>query len=170
MVIHQKIIIERKYCIQVNDFRSPIFRSAVGIPHGSVISPVLCNVYTSDSVSGIVNNHGKSVETSIWDSDYSIRSFCESIKQDVLIEKVGFCKWNMSTKKTEVMVRPWDGKQLTEDIIIKYYGAVLNTTCTKPKKKLGIVLDSNLIFKEHIQDKTNAGFVAWRDLDSSCGK
>ena len=53
-----------------------------------------------------------------------------------------------------------------EHVVVKYDGAVLNTACTKTKKKLGIVLDSNLIFMEHIQDKTKAGFVAWRDIDS----
>ena len=48
---------DRKYYIQVNNFKSPMFCSAVGIPQGSVISPVLCNLYTSDSMENIINNH-----------------------------------------------------------------------------------------------------------------
>ena len=54
MVIHQKILLK-----EIIVFKAPIFRSAVGIPQGSVISPVLCNMYTSDSVPDIVNNHAE---------------------------------------------------------------------------------------------------------------
>ena len=37
---------------------------------------------------------------------------------------------------------------------------------TKSEKVLGIVLDSNLTFKEHIQEKTKAGYATLRRLDS----
>ena len=32
--------------MKVNGYTSPVYVSAVGIPQRSVISPVLCNVYT----------------------------------------------------------------------------------------------------------------------------
>ena len=67
----------RKYYIQVNDFKSPIFQSAVGMPQGLVISPVLCNVYTSHSMSNIMNNHAEFAgDTSVWNSDSSINQAC----------------------------------------------------------------------------------------------
>ena len=37
---------------------------------------------------------------------------------------------------------------------------------TGSKKVLGVVLDSLLNFKDHIQEKTKTGFVALRSLDS----
>ena len=74
-----------------------------------------------------------------------------------MTEKVRCCRWNMSiaAEKTEVMVLTWDGKEVSENVVVKYDGAVLKTT--KVKKILGIALDSNPTLKEHIKEKTKAG-------------
>ena len=64
MVDIKNLIIYRKYYIQVNDYKLPIFQSIVGIPQCSVISPVLCNMYTTDSMSNIVNNHAEFADDS----------------------------------------------------------------------------------------------------------
>ena len=52
---------------------------------------------------------------------------------------------------------------MSENVVVKYDGAVLKTT--KVKKILGIVLDSYLTFKEHIKEK-KAGFKALRGLEN----
>ena len=44
----KNFLCDREYYIRVNDFKSPTYKSAVGIPQGSVISPALCNLYTHD--------------------------------------------------------------------------------------------------------------------------
>ena len=46
----KNFVTERKYYIRLNNYKSELYQSAVGIPQGSVISPVLCNLYTSDSI------------------------------------------------------------------------------------------------------------------------
>ena len=43
----KNFVTERKYYIRVNNYKSQLYQSAVGILQGSVISPVLCNLYTS---------------------------------------------------------------------------------------------------------------------------
>ena len=43
---------DRKYYIMVNEYKSEVYTSKVGIPQGSVISPNLCNLYTSDAMEG----------------------------------------------------------------------------------------------------------------------
>ena len=53
----RNFLTERKYYIQVNNYKLQVYQSAVGIPQGSVISPVLCNLYTSDSMDGLQSNH-----------------------------------------------------------------------------------------------------------------
>ena len=134
----------------MNDFKSHIFQSAVGIPQGSVISPVLCNVYTSDSMSNIVINHAEFADdTSVKNSDSSINQACGSVNKGLVTEKVWCCHWNMSiaAEKTEVMVLPWDSKEVSEEIVVKYDRAVLKTTKVKI---LEMVLDNNLTFKEQI--------------------
>ena len=55
----KNFIIDRKYCIQVNDFKSPIFQSTIGISQG--------NMYATDSMSNIVNNHAEFTNaSSVW--------------------------------------------------------------------------------------------------------
>ena len=65
-----------------------------------------------------------------------------------MTEKVWCCRWNMSiaAEKTEVIVLAWDGNAVSEDVVVKYDGAVLKTA--NVKKILGIVLDSNLTLEE----------------------
>ena len=59
VINRKKVLLDRQYYIKVNDYKSPTYKSAVGIPQGSVISPVLCYVYTGD---GTVEVKGLHVE------------------------------------------------------------------------------------------------------------
>ena len=51
-----------------------------------------------------------------------------------------------------------------EDDVVECGGEKLKVTGSK--KELGVVIDSPLNFKDHIQEKTRAGFAALRSLDS----
>ena len=56
---------------------------------------------------------------------------------------------SIAAEKTEVMVLPWDGKEVSEEIVAKYDRAVLKTTKVKILK---MVLDNNLTSKEEIKE------------------
>ena len=88
----KNFLLDRKYYIRVNEYKSPVFQSAVGIPQGSVISPVLCNLYTSDLLTSASCKHAEFADdASLWISDSSISSACRSLNEDLLkIEK--WCK------------------------------------------------------------------------------
>ncbi|MEW8546767.1 MAG: reverse transcriptase domain-containing protein [Candidatus Thiodiazotropha sp.] len=163
----KNFLLDRHYYIKVNEYKSPVFKSAVGIPQGSVISPVLCNLYTSDSLELVDNKHAEFADdASLWTSDSSVRNACSSLNQDLNTVEKWCTKWNMSIapEKTEVMVFTHNGKIPEEQANVKYGGETLKVTDSK--KILGIVLDNNLNFKNHIQEKTKAGFSALRSLDS----
>ena len=102
----------------------------------------------------------------IWSSGASIKNACDIVNQNLDMMKNWCDKWNMSiaADKTEVLVFPYDGKQPEETVSVKYGEELLKVT--NSKKVLGIVLDSCLNFKEHIQEKTKAGFAALRSIDS----
>ena len=55
----RNFLTDQKYFIKVNEYMSPVYQSAVGIPQGTVISPVLCNMYTSDTMEGIDGKHAE---------------------------------------------------------------------------------------------------------------
>ena len=47
---------DRKFYLRVNDETSEWMTSKVGIPQGSVLSPLLCNLYTIDAMENVVQN------------------------------------------------------------------------------------------------------------------
>ena len=69
----------------------------------------------------------------------------------------------IAADKTEVMIFPWDGRQPVEPVSIKYGEVQLKVTSSK--KVLGVILDSSLNFKDHVPEKTKAGFAAIRGID-----
>ena len=105
-------------------------------------------------------------DATVLNSDESIKGACKKANKDLVEEEKWCKKWNMSVAadKTEVMAVPFDGKELDEPIRVYMGGELLKVV--KTKKILGITLDDKLSFKEHIQEKTKAGFGALRSIDS----
>ena len=52
-------VTDRKYSLRVNEEKSDWVVSSIGIPQGSVLSPLLCNIYTSDSMDNLSSNHNE---------------------------------------------------------------------------------------------------------------
>lgn len=71
---------------------------------------------------------------------------------------------SIAPEKTEVLVFPDNGKVPEEQGNVEYEGETLKLS--ESKKIPGIVLDSNLTLKNHIQGKSKAGFSILRCLDS----
>ena len=105
-------------------------------------------------------------DATVLNKDESIKGACKKANKDLAEEEKWCEKWNMSVAadKTEVMAVPFDGKELDEPVRVYMGGELLKVV--KTKKILGITLDDKLSFKEHIQEKTKAGFGALRSLDS----
>ena len=81
-----------------------MYQSAVGIPQGSVISPVLCNLYTSDSMDGVQSNHTEYADdSSVWTSDESLKVAAGVVSENLVTKKKWYGRWNMliAADKTE---------------------------------------------------------------------
>ena len=62
-------VTDRKYSLSVNDEKSDWVVSSVGIPQGSVLSPSLCNLYTSDAMKKLLSNHcAYADDNTVWKS------------------------------------------------------------------------------------------------------
>ena len=59
LLLLHNYLTDRQYCLHVNDGVSEWITSKVGILHGAVLSPLLCNLYTSDSMDEITFYHTK---------------------------------------------------------------------------------------------------------------
>ena len=158
---------DQSYYIRVNDFKSQTFRSTVGIPQGSVISPPLCNLYTHDSMEGIEGKHAAYADdTNVWSSHKNIIEVGESTNRDLNLRVKPWCrKCNMSVAadKTDALVITPDVEP-TNMIDIKLGEETLKVV--KSKKVLGVVIDNQLNFHEHVQERVKAGFRALKSLDS----
>ena len=65
----RNFLMDRKYYIKVDEYKSDVYTSKVGIPQGSVIRPNLCNLYTSDAMEGIEGEHAEYADDNcVWDN------------------------------------------------------------------------------------------------------
>ena len=93
----KNFIMDRMYYLKVNDYTSQLFMSTVGIPQGSVISPTLCNMYTSDFTEGMVSDHAEYADDNgVWKSDKSLVIANAVVNRDVHIGENWCLNWNMS--------------------------------------------------------------------------
>ena len=119
-------LLDRQYCIKVNGYKSPTYKSAVVIPQESVISPVLCNLYTGDAMEGVKGLHAEVAEdATVVNSDSTVSGACEKANYDLKVEGKWCRSWNMSAlDKTEVMIISFDGKEVEEQVRV-YMGEKL---------------------------------------------
>ncbi|XP_053379939.1 uncharacterized protein LOC123561196 [Mercenaria mercenaria] len=158
---------DRHYYIKVNNMKSETMTSTVGIPQGSVLSPTLCNLYTSDSMEAVTGRHTEYADDAgLWNSDHSVETAV--LKTNLDLEKITrWCdQWNMriAPEKTEVLVfgKNRDNLDQTNTHIFLKNKEI---TVSKSKKVLGIIIDDNLKFEQHIKEKTAAGFGALKSID-----
>ena len=150
----RNFLTDRRYFMKVNGYTSTVFVSAVGIPQGSVISPVLCNVYTSDAMEGIEGGHAEFADDNcVWNSYVSL--LIAFIKTNGDLSKMdGWClKWNMSIapEKTDVLLfTPGSGEEIKDDDVNVEMGG-MKLKRVKSKKILGVVVDDKLSFNDHIK-------------------
>ena len=56
----------------------------MGIPQDSVISPILCNLYTNDSMNEVEGNYTECADdATLWSSNSSLVKACEMINRDM---------------------------------------------------------------------------------------
>ena len=82
MFLHNYVT-DRKYSLSVNDEKSDWVVSSVGIPQGSVLSPSLCNLYTSDAMEKLMSNHCEYADdNTVWKSGDNLEVLAKEISED----------------------------------------------------------------------------------------
>ena len=160
LLLLKSYLTDREQCVVVGESRSEPKILHCGVPQGSVLGPVLFTVYTSTFAS-LLNAHGVDYHFYADDSQLYIR--VENIQEakDRLISLLSDIKIWMAKRKLKLN----DGK--TEIMVIK--GNLRNTIETdfgdvtfedtqlvpcENAKNLGVVLDSSLNFRSHIDSVT----------------
>ena len=158
---------DKKYYIKVNEYKSEVYTSKVGIPQGSVISHNLCNLYTSETMEGTEGEHAEYVDDNcIWEDGEILVKEIVKMNKDLKIGLKWCRMWNtlIAPEKTEVMIfTPGNEIMRLEEKKVECDGKILKTV--KSKRILGITVDDKLSFHEHIANKTKSAFSALRGID-----
>ncbi len=125
------------------------FTTTIGVPQGAVISPILFIVYIRKLSTTVASSIKFADDVTCWITHVDVSQACRNMENELTQINKWCCRWRMkiSTRKTEVMC--FNRSQHTP-IHVKLNGHTL--TQVKSKKCLGVTLDEQLSFGEHIEN------------------
>jgi len=137
-------------CI-VNTHTGNWYQTHIGLPQGSVISPILFNIFIKDMFSKVSADKCKFADdATIWHTNSDKKIIEENLQEDMNKILKWSRQWRMkiSRDKTEFCVFSRE-KQDKETIKLRIDNQQLKYN--KNPKVLGMILDEQLIFNEHLE-------------------
>jgi hypothetical protein len=140
-----------QYCT-MNNVKSTELRVKCGVPQGSILGPLLFLLYIND-LGPILHNMNPILfadDTNLITSSTSLLSLEQKINLEIpkLINWLHTNRLSLNIKKTHIMIFGPSNKKQNHHIHISIEGEVLQIV--QSTKFLGIILDKNLNWKEHI--------------------
>ena len=148
-------LVGRLIQVNVNNFFSNQINPKVGVPQGSVLSPLLFLIYVNDLPAPHHNQNSLSQfadDTAQWAFSLNVRFAAKLLQQDLLKLAMWCAKWRiqLNPEKTKVIIFSMSILARKTELNLKLYGETLKI---HPQVKfLGITFDSQLNFKKHFED------------------
>ena len=148
-------LVGRLIQVNVNNFFSNQINPKVGVPQGSVLSPLLFLIYVNDLPAPHHNQNSLSQfadDTAQWAFSLNVRFAAKLLQQDLLKLAMWCAKWRikLNPEKTKVIIFSRSILARKTELNLKLYGETLKIY---PQVKfLGITFDSQLKFKKHFED------------------
>jgi hypothetical protein len=140
----------RTYQVIIGKEKSGVKKLNNGLPQGSVLAPLLFNLYISDLPETTSRKFGYADD---WTLAFQHRRF--DVGESTLtsdLEGLGqyFRKWRLlpNASKTEVTCFHLNNREANTELSVSFEGEVLNHS--KFPKYLGVTLDRTLTYKEHL--------------------
>ena len=163
-------LVGRLIQVNVNNFLSNQIDPKVGVPQGSVLSPLLFLIYVNDLPTPHHKQNSLSQfadDTAQWAFSLNVRIAAKLLQQDLLKLAMWCAKWRIKLNPTKTKVIIFSRSVLARktELNLKLYGETLKIY---PQVKfLGIIFDSQLNFKkpfEEILDRCNTRYHCLRLL------
>ncbi|MEW8545066.1 MAG: reverse transcriptase domain-containing protein, partial [Candidatus Thiodiazotropha sp.] len=142
---------ERQVTCSIGTSQGQTAISRTGLPQGSVISPLLFNVFIRDMFQDVTGSCCKFADDgTLWHRGTDLNSLIEKVCADVLKIQAWCNRWRMklSLNKTEVTVFQWYAVENTVHDMFKIGDKSIKYNPTP--KILGITLDEQLSFSAHV--------------------
>ena len=162
----KSFLLDRKQKVKVNGIISDVLLTLYGVPQGSVLGPVLFNIYVS-SLSSVFKNLGTLSSSYADDTNTRIKLSLQfqyhniSCRIPQLLKDVN--KWmgshflKLNTDKTKIIfLHPTNLKS-----VVKIKGFFYENQCIRFSdvvKLLGVYIDENLTFDEHVSTIVSSSF------------
>ena len=155
--ILQNYLNDRTLQVVYQNSKSDRLPVRAGVPQGSILGPVLYNVFTSD-LPELPSGCSKSLfcdDTSISVKGKSLRVICSRMQRSLDIFSTYLKKWKISpnASKTQLIIFPHKPRasslKPSNNHVIKMNGVTISWSDTV--KYLGLTYDKKLTFKDHIE-------------------
>ena len=176
-------LIDRKIQLQVNKFKGPLRKCGkYGLPQGSSLSPILFIIYIMDMVQGLAGALKNSLSfykfaddgTAMICADTMIE--CHTLMQLLCDHLTIWCRanqlvLNLDINKTEAIILQTKNTQYgTEELPPKLKLDQKEIQYVHQTKALGLIIDENLSFKTHAEEKLKSCNKAWGNLTKSTNR
>ena len=157
LILLLRSYLENRYLfVKMNGFESKLFKQETGVPQGSVLGPLLFNLFINDLPEVI------DVPALLFADDLKIYSIINSNEdsqhlQNCIDEVHNWCSNNnLELNKSKCMVMTFSKK--TKPLMFNY--TVDGTTLHRPEviQDLGVTFDPKLSFVNHVQQITQSAF------------
>ena len=144
---------ERKQYVQINRSTSSLNNISSGVPQGSVLGPLLFNLFINDIINSAPNSQFVvyADDTTVYNSSFHINDLFSEM--NLTLDKINTWAFNnellINTKKTKFMYFGNKNSNATEHAL--KIGS-LDIEGVKSFKLLGVVIDERLDFKMHIDN------------------
>ena len=143
---------DRKQFVSLNNTSSTLLQVLCGVPQGSVLGPLLFILYINDicNVSKLLRLILFADDTNLFRSSHNLEQLCSEVSQELSKLDTWFAanKLSLNVSKTNFIV--FCGKKSVKDIKITINTQEIERVYST--KFLGVTIDANLTWKEHISN------------------